>query len=85
MPAEVDCTVARHRGRVAALTRCVRSGERDETELTDARRDLAEAQISAYVQRVLDASPPLTDEQRTRLAELLRPARAGAGARKSGR
>lgn len=29
-----------------------------------------------WVRRVVDAAPPLTDEQRTRLAELLRPARA---------
>ncbi|WP_158083772.1 hypothetical protein [Mycobacterium sp. AT1] len=34
---------------------------------------------AAWVRRVVDAAPPLSDEQRTRLAELLRPARA-AGA-----
>lgn len=31
-----------------------------------------------WVRRVVDAAPPLTDEQRTRLAELLRPARINA-------
>jgi hypothetical protein len=29
-----------------------------------------------WVRRAVAAAPPLTDEQRTRLAELLRPARA---------
>lgn len=33
-------------------------------------------ECAAWVRRVVDAAPPLTDEQRTRLAELLRPARA---------
>jgi hypothetical protein len=32
-----------------------------------------EAALDAYVKRVLAQAPPLTDEQRTRLAELLRP------------
>lgn len=40
-----------------------------------ARRDLAEAKIAQYVERVLAQAPPLTGEQRTRLAELLRPVR----------
>ncbi|WP_131812477.1 hypothetical protein [Mycolicibacterium fortuitum] len=40
-----------------------------------ARRDLAEAKIAQYVERVLATAPPLSDEQRTRLAELLRPVR----------
>jgi hypothetical protein len=35
-------------------------------------------ECAAWVRRVVDAAPPLTDEQRTRLAELLRPARAAA-------
>lgn len=32
-----------------------------------------EAALDAYVARVIAKAPPLTDEQRTRLAELLRP------------
>lgn len=32
-----------------------------------------EAALDAYVKRVVAMAPPLTDEQRTRLAELLRP------------
>jgi hypothetical protein len=32
-----------------------------------------EAALDAYVARVIAKAPPLTDEQRTRLVELLRP------------
>lgn len=32
-----------------------------------------ESALDAYVRRVVAMAPPLTDEQRTRLAELLRP------------
>jgi hypothetical protein len=31
--------------------------------------------IDAYVERVLAEAPPLTEQQRTKLAELLRPVR----------
>lgn len=34
--------------------------------------------VAAYVEKVLAHAPPLSDEQRDRLAELLRPARGGA-------
>lgn len=33
----------------------------------------------AYVARLLSAAPPLKPEQRTKLAELLRPVRQGGG------
>jgi len=33
--------------------------------------------LEEHIQKVLSQAPPLTDEQRTRLAELLRPARVG--------
>lgn len=36
-----------------------------------ARRDLAAAKIEAYVQKVVAEAPPLTSEQRARLAALL--------------
>jgi excisionase family DNA binding protein len=36
--------------------------------------------VDAWVDRMLATAPPLTDEQRTRLAELLRPVRKAAGA-----
>ena len=46
---------------------------RDPKAIEAARQALATEKIAAYVERVLDEAPPLTDDQRTRLAELLRP------------
>ncbi len=43
------------------------------------RRELAEAKIADYVEKVLATAPPLSDEQRSRLAELLTPLRGGVG------
>lgn len=40
-----------------------------------ARQKLADAKIAEWIERALATAPPLTYEQRTRLAELLRPAR----------
>jgi excisionase family DNA binding protein len=37
--------------------------------------------IDAWVERTVATAPPLTDEQRTKLAELLRPVRKAGGAR----
>lgn len=44
-----------------------------------ARAALAEGKIEAYIERVLAAAPPLSDDQRSRLAELLRPVRVTGG------
>jgi hypothetical protein len=38
------------------------------------------ATLSDYVDRILKEAPPLTDDQRNRLAELLRPVRQLRGA-----
>ncbi|WP_164517848.1 hypothetical protein [Mycobacterium sp. P7213] len=46
--------------------------------MVEAKRDLAEANARQYIESVLAQRPPLTDEQRNRLAELLRPVRGGA-------
>lgn len=63
-------SVLRHeRARVASLTR---SREANDPELVDARRKLAAERIATYIARVVDAAPPLTDEQRDRLSALLR-------------
>jgi hypothetical protein len=43
--------------------------------IEEARRNFAELKISDYVKRELAKAPPLSNEQRTRLAELLRPVR----------
>jgi hypothetical protein len=39
------------------------------------RDSIDESAIDAYVAKVIANAPPLTDEQRIRLAELLRPVR----------
>ena len=61
------------RGRVAALSR---SRQPDDPELLAARRDLAADVISDHIARIVAKAPPLTDEQRDRIATLLR---AGGG------
>jgi len=48
----------------------VRWGKPNQTETA---RDLAAAKLADYIARVVDAAPPLTPEQRDRLALLLRP------------
>lgn len=71
-------TIYHHRGRVAALSR---SRASDDPEFIAAKTDLVAANMADYLIRTLAAAPPLTDEQRTRLAELLRPVRRSGGAR----
>ncbi len=36
-----------------------------------ARQELASAKIAAYVKRIVEEAPPLTDEQRAKLTQLL--------------
>jgi hypothetical protein len=65
-----------HRARIGGLKR---SGVPDDDPRYDeARRDLRAQVLTDYVQRVLDDWPPLTAEQRSKLAELLRPIRIHA-------
>jgi hypothetical protein len=63
-------TTPRHeRSRVA---HAVRYHGPDAPQTLDARRDLAAANLAAYITRVVDQAPPLLPEQRDRLALLLR-------------
>lgn len=63
------------RARVASLTR---SRTADDPELIDARRRLRTERLAHHVQKVLAEAPPLTPEQRDRIARLLTPAGGGA-------
>lgn len=63
------------RARVAALTR---SRTPDDPELVDARRNLAAERLAAYIEKTVSAAPPLSDAQRLRLTDLLRPHRSAA-------
>ena len=70
--------VSKARASVAALARCVKYGERTPDELRRAKDQLEQAKRNAWVDKVLAEAPPLTDEQRTQLAELLKPVRRSA-------
>lgn len=45
----------------------------DDPDLVTARRDLAAVTLEQHVRKIVEAAPPLTDEQRERIAALLRP------------
>lgn len=62
--------VLKARSRLATLSR--RSVAASSDQIDDARRDLAEAKIVNYVEKIVAAAPPLSDEQRDRIAALLR-------------
>ncbi len=64
----------RARSRVALEAKAAKNNPEPSSHarLSDARRDLAEAKLAAYIQRVVDRAPPLSPEQRDRLAVLLR-------------
>lgn len=61
---------AHHRARIAALSR---DRQADDPDLVGARRDLRATRLEDHVTRVLAEAPPLSDEQRERIATLLRP------------
>jgi hypothetical protein len=63
--------VARQRARVAALSR----HGADDDELAKERQELKFVSAEDWVKRAIADAPPLTDEQRTKLAELLKPVR----------
>lgn len=74
MSAQPD-TWTHHRARVASLT----ARKADPGLIADARRDLRAARLAEHIKRTVEAAPPLTPEQRDRLALLLR-ATSGADA-----
>lgn len=63
------------RSRIALAKR-----EDPEADVTELRRQLKAERLEEYIQRTVDAAPPLTGEQRERLAGLLRPQAGGADA-----
>lgn len=67
MPSLVGTEVAQTRSRVAVAAR---RGTPD--EVAEAKRDHAAAKIAAHIAKVVAEAPPLTPEQRDRLAGLLR-------------
>lgn len=61
-------SVTHNRARVAALTR---SRTPDDPELLDARRELVTEQLEAHIARQVAKAPPLTAEQKARLASIV--------------
>ncbi|GAA2082407.1 hypothetical protein GCM10009840_18240 [Pseudolysinimonas kribbensis] len=57
------------RAKVAALSR---DRQPDDPDLINARRNLKAARLEDYVTKVVADAPPLTPEQRDRIATLLR-------------
>jgi hypothetical protein len=57
------------RARVAALSRDRKPNDPD---LLAAKRDLAESRAEEYIKKVVAQAPALTEDQRSRLAALLR-------------
>lgn len=53
----------------AAIARATRSGDLPEADRL--RTEYRTAKIEDYIRRTVDEAPPLTDEQRRRLARLL--------------
>jgi hypothetical protein len=70
----LDAEGRRRRSRLAANTR------HHPDLLDEDRRWLKNAAAEAYIRQVVDELPPLTDEQRRRLAAILHPGGPDAGA-----
>jgi hypothetical protein len=77
MSGSPSTAVAVARAAVAAISRCVKNGERSADELDNAYRNLAAAKIADYIQKTVATAPPFTPEQVDRLRVLLEPARRG--------
>jgi hypothetical protein len=60
--------VQRARNHVGVVARTQPGSE----ALKDARRNLAAEKLATYVSRTVESAPPLTPEQRDRIASLLR-------------
>ena len=66
----------RERARLAALHR---HRTPDDPQITQARRDLAAERLAEHVRAVVDTFPPLSAEQRDRIAALLCPSPPNCG------
>ncbi|MBX7433473.1 hypothetical protein JDV09_15335 [Mycobacterium sp. Y57] len=65
---------AHYRGKIGAITRAIRAGERqpDDPELTEARQKLAAEGLNEYARGLVAKWPPLSDEQIATVADILR-------------
>jgi hypothetical protein len=67
-------SVTRTRSRLANEVKRAKRDQDDQSEerVADARRELAVAKLEAYIAAVVAAAPPLSEDQKQRLALLLR-------------
>lgn len=68
--------VAKARAELAALSR---PDAGDDDRRAAARQRLVDAKVVAFVEKALESAPPLSNETRSRLCELLRPVRITGG------
>lgn len=64
----LSATAAHHRARIAALSR---DRTADDPELVAARQNLKAARLEDHISQALADAPPLSEEQRARIAGLL--------------
>jgi hypothetical protein len=69
---------AERRHQVARKARLTQSYPADHPLILEVDRELATLRLSEYIEKTLAEAPPLTDQQRTTLAELLTPVRRPA-------
>ncbi|MGV0695861.1 hypothetical protein [Mycobacterium paraintracellulare] len=68
-PDLADGAVNQRRAKYAAL---IRHRSADDPDVLDAKRDLVAEGLRVHIERVLASAPPLTAEQRDRIAAILR-------------
>lgn len=76
MPVPISPKSRAARSRLAGSARATGP---DSPQTADARRDYHAARLADYIRDTLAKAPPLTDEQRATLAELLSPVRCAGG------
>jgi hypothetical protein len=64
----------------SALALTIQKYGKDSPQADEARANFKACRLGYHIEKILDEAPPLTDDQRTKLAELLRPARRGGAA-----
>jgi hypothetical protein len=67
--AALSADARHHRARIAALSR---DRQPDDPDLIEARRNLRALRLEEHVAKVVASAPPLTAEQRDRIAAILR-------------
>jgi hypothetical protein len=62
-----------------AARKAITTRHHPDADTSDLDRDLAAAALEEHIRKIVDSAPPLSPDQRTRLALLLAPATDGGG------